>query len=158
MSIEQKTADALLQSEMTVTINNKQYNVAPPSIATLVMASSKIAELPSVELNKDNILMETIAIAPECAIVSDIIAILILGAKKIKREGKCWWNPFKKSEFEALKNEIEESVTPRELQELLAGLLMRMDIGDFFGVTTSLIGVNLTKAKMMKTNQTQFGR
>ncbi len=158
MSIEQKTADAVLQNEMEVTINGKKYMVAPPSIATLVMASAKIAELPSVELNRDNILMETIAIAPDCAIVSDIIAILILGAKKIKREKRHLWNPFSKSEFDKLKKEIEESVTPRELQDILAGLLMRMDIGDFFGVTTSLIGVNLTKAKMKKTNQTQFGR
>ena len=155
--IEQKTAKVLLQEQMSVTIGGKAYKTSQPTIATLVMASEKISHLPVTELSKDDILTEALAIAPQCREIAEIIAIFILGAKAVRSQEnglkakfyKLLHMPYK-SEFRTITDELYYNATPSQLNKALAELIMAMEIGDFFGLTTTLLSINLTREKMKK--------
>ena len=81
-TIEQNTAETLLQQPEAVAVGGKTYMIAPPSIATLVLVSRSIAELPHVRLDQDRVLESSLAIAKNCQDIGDIAATLILGAKR----------------------------------------------------------------------------
>lgn len=156
-TIEKKTADTLLQKPVQVTISGKTYTANQPTIATLVMASEKIAELPTVELDRDNIVNETFAIAPHGRLIAETIAILLLGAKRIRAQKKSikqrvlsLFGFETDNEYDRLVDELFYEATPSQLNKALAECVMSMQIGDFFGLTTTLLGINLTKAKMRK--------
>lgn len=154
--IEKKVADTILQKSKTVEIGGETYEVAPPSTATLILVSKEVAMLPPIEVNKEtDILTETLRIAKDCSFLGDIIAILILGANRITEKKRV----VKKRFFGLIKDVSDITVnrqkeladlllrhkSPKELNELTAHLLSGMEIGDFFGLTTSLIEINLTK-------------
>ena len=154
--IEEIVADTILQKKMTVEIGGEIYEVAPPSTATLILVSKEIAKLPTIEVNNDtDILTETLRIAKDCSFLGDIVAILILGANRITEEKRV----VKKRCFGLINDVSDITVnrqkeladlllrhkSPKELNELTAHLLSSMEIGDFFGLTTSLLKVNLTK-------------
>lgn len=149
-TIEGKTAQTILQQPTTVTVGGRQYKVAPPSTATLILASEAIAELPHVTMETDNVVNEALYYAKYCRPIGDIVAILILGAREADKPNDTggrkwsWRRKGAETKREALARELLE-MSPRELQSLLAEVMQLMEIGDFFGVTTFLCGVNMTK-------------
>lgn len=173
-TIEQKTAETLLQQPEAVAVGGKTYMIAPPSIATLVLASRCIAELPHIRLDQDRVLESSLAIAKNCENIGDIAATLILGAKRcfepktiIRRVSKCiLWGLFhfsyRKAETitrrEALARELMENLTPQQMHELIGQALIKMQVGDFFGLTTFLTEVNLTRPTKVETEATASGR
>lgn len=154
-TIEQRVARSILEKKQEVEIAGETYQVAPPTTATLIEVSAIVSTLPAVELDPDNILIESLRVAKDCRQIGDIIAVLVLGegndtttTKKVPRKGRKWYQ----SKF----IEVEETgrqalarkalqLSPSKLQTVLTQLLLSMEIGDFFGVTTSLIEVNLTR-------------
>lgn len=163
--IEERTADTILQKPETVTVGGKEYEVAPPSIATLVLASKYIARLPRVELDKENVLGGVLAVAKDCGMIGDILAILILGAKRSEEDAdrapsfiRRISNRKKETKRERLAKELLEAMKPRDAYSLLAKLVGNLQIADFFGLTTFLIGVNMTKATKVVTETTASGR
>lgn len=160
-TIEKKVAKAILQKPVSVKIGNQKYEIAPPSIATLILASEAISELPSIEVNRDNMFEEALAMAEGCRGVGDILAILILGAKGIteKREivKKRFFGLIKEKKTETidkkkeLSKKILEDMTPQQVSELFNTLLSNTQIAFFLGITTSLIEVNLLKRTKIKT-------
>lgn len=164
--IEERTADTILQKPETVTVGGKEYEVAPPSIATLVLASKYISRLPQVKLDQDNVLGDVLAVAKDCGVIGDILAILILGAKESEKAADSCvpslisrifrWNV--ETKRERLAKELLEAMKPRDAYSLLAKLVGNLQIADFFGLTTFLIGVNMTKATKVETETTASGR
>lgn len=166
--VESKVADTILQKSKTVDIGGEAFEVAPPTTATLILVSEEISLLPQIEVNKDtDVLTETLRIAKDCSFLGDIIAILILGAnglteKKTIHKKSFWGLISKKEEITINKQEelasfLLKHKSPKELNELFAELILGMEIGDFFGLTTSLIEINLIKPTR-EVGTTAFGQ
>lgn len=155
--IESKVADTILQRSQEVTIGDKTYQVAPPSTATLILVSELVAQMPQIELNTQEIMSESLKVAKDCKVIGDIIAVLILGAKKLKtKKAKKWFSRFKSQTIDTraeLAEEILDNITPFELNGLVQRLLGAMEISFFFGISTFLIGINLTKETKEETTQ-----
>ncbi len=155
-TIEQKVAETILQNGSTMLIGGANYEVAPPSTATLILVSAEISKLPQIELTDDKeILPWVLSNAKDCGFLGDIVAILVLGAKGItetKKITKSHLFGLINSEEEVFINHREilcksllEDYTPKQLKDVAIELLNRMEVGDFFGLTTFLLEINLTK-------------
>lgn len=160
-TIEQTVAETILEQPFEVKVGEKSYQVASASTATLILVSEAISQLPHIALDTEKVVEETLSVAKDCRILGDIAAILILGAKNITEKKKvpqikekrhmCGLirRPYtveveitidKKAE---LAKELLEDVSPRELNLIVSQILSRMQIADFFGLTTFLAELNL---------------
>lgn len=170
-TLEQKAADTILQRSAKVTIGGTEYEAAPPSIATLILVSEAVARLPKRKLNEKNIVAECLAVAKDCRPLGDIAAILVLGARHITERANdpqtarrgflrrfFTKRPKPLTKLEALSNEIINTYSPTELHSLIVMLLQRMDLADFFGLTTFLTEVNLLRQTKVETKTTAFGQ
>lgn len=157
-TIEQKVAATVLQKDKEITIGNRVFSVAPPSVATLILASEAVSLMPSVELNPKNILSEVLFVAKDCRILGDVVAILILGAKNLKEkitEQVEVKRRFRRPQIETVEKVIDrkaelskwllEELEPVELRKLFSELIHGFQLGDFFGLTTFLIETNLLR-------------
>lgn len=169
MTIEQKVAKEILQMPEEIKIGGRTYEAAPPSIATLILVSEAISQLPRLELDNDNVATGSLRTAKDCRKIGEILAVLLLGAKHI-REGQempqgglhrlfRWlsWRG-RKDTVEELSGRLLEELSPHELQSLLARLLARMELADFFALTTFLQEVNLTRPTKVVNGTTASGR
>lgn len=166
-TIESRVADEVLQRPMTVKIGGKDYDVAPPTLATLILVSAEIARMPSEKIDMKDMIYGTIARAEEYRPVADAIAVLILGAKGLKGTRKRLRSRY----FGLVREEVEEPVdlkaelselilnecSPHDLNMMLVDLLKRMQLGDFFGLTVSLTEINLLR-RTKETVTTASGR
>lgn len=57
-TIEQKAAETILQTPVEVKVGSKTYMTAPPSTATLILASEAVSRLPHVVLDPKNVVEE----------------------------------------------------------------------------------------------------
>lgn len=155
MEIEKKVADTILQKPYKVEIGGVTYEVAPPSIATLIVVSGLVAKLPDFNLDEKNVLLETLRIAKDCSLLGDIVATLILGADNLEEEkvviNKRFFGIIREEVKTTINNQrilsdnILKKLTPREVNNMTIDILSRMEVGDFFVFTASLIEVNMTK-------------
>lgn len=167
-TIEQKTAQAILQKTEDITVGGKTYQVSPPSTATLILASEAISQLPSRKMNSGDVLNESLAVAKDCRMIGDIVAILILGAKKLSKTRRRGWRSFidkltrrnrtVDESMAELSRKLLEDLPPKELNELCARLLSQMQIGDFFGLTSFLQEINLLRPTKEVSETTASGR
>ncbi len=173
--IEQRTAEAVLQKPKEVTIRGRKYTIAPPSIATLILASEAVGKLPALKLDSESVVEEVLRNARDCEAIGEFVAVLLLGAKRV-REGKTpavrkhsalfgllkWetYDPGETSgEKEALARELLEELTPREMYTLITEALVEMQLQDFFGLTTFLTEINLTRpTRKVETGATASGQ
>lgn len=171
---EQKAAQTILQQPEEIKVGAKTYTVAPPSVATLILVSGAVSRLPHIKLDEERVLEETLSVAKDCAELGDIAATLILGAKHVndieerrvtQRKRRLWGLFHTKSttvEYETkmdrLKRELLEELTPRELYNLIARTLQKMQVGDFFGLTTFLTAINLMRPTKVETEATASGQ
>lgn len=160
-TIEQMVAETVLEKPLEIKVGEKAYQVAPASTATLILVSEAISQLPHIALDTEKVVEETLSVAKDCRVIGDIAAILILGSKNITEKKKvpqikekrylCGLirRPYtveiettvdKKAE---LARELLEEVSPRELNLIVSQILSRMQIADFFGLTTFLTELNL---------------
>lgn len=135
-NIESKVASAILQRPKVIFVGKKKYKVSKPSTATILLVSEAISQLPQEKLDANNLLYESLRIGKDCAPLGRIAAILIVGAKK--------YNAIR---VNRLARRLLLDLSPKELNALVANLLGTQEIGDFFGLTTSLIEVNIMKPK-----------
>lgn len=170
-TLEEKAADTILQRAAKVKIGGKEYEAAPPSIATLILVSEAVSRLPQRKLDDKSIVSECLAVAKDCRPLGDIAAIMILGARHINdktndphTEQKGWFrrlfsrNSNSVTKKEALAQEIIDTYTPSELHGLITMLLQRMDLADFFALTTFLTEVNLLRQTKVETGTTAYGQ
>lgn len=170
---EQRVADTILQEPTIIKVGGKEYPVAPPSTATLILASASVSHLPRITLDESHLVQDVLASAKDCAAIGDIIAVMILGAKHVKdevvhieeRTKRYLFGLFKRkkrvevreSKREQLSRELLENLSPRQLQTALAQILGTLEVGDFFGLTTFLLEVNTTRPTKV-VNQTASGQ
>lgn len=162
-SIESRVSKTVLQQREEITVGDETIEVAPPSTATLILVSEETAKLPHIKLDSENIAGEVLYVAKDCRVLGDIVAILILGAKNLVEHKKILVKNEKRRLFGLIKEiheeeteitinhkailakKLLEDITPRELHNLTVRLLKALQIADFFGLTTSLIEVNLIR-------------
>lgn len=170
---EERVASTILEQPMLIKVGSKEYAVAPPSTATLILASAAASTLPAVSLDEGKLVEATLNIAKDCTPFGDIVATLILGAKHVndqvtrteERTVKYFGGLLKRrvrvevseTKREQLSRELLEELSPRELQSTLAQILQTLEIGDFFGLTTFLLAVNTIRPTKVG-NQTAFGQ
>lgn len=65
-NIETKVAQTILQQPEEITVGDKVYKAAPPSAATLILASEAVARMPKIQLNTERIVDEVLAIGKDC--------------------------------------------------------------------------------------------
>lgn len=153
--IERKVADAILEKNIgTLEIDGKQYNIAPPSIATLILVSEIVAGLPIVEkVDNKQIVYSVLHHAKDFKALGEMAAVLILGAKESKRNEK---KPrfyrirhFFGYEYKPTKDELAEiilqNVRPTVLFDVIIQRLKDMEVSSFFAITTSLSEANILK-------------
>lgn len=165
-TLEKRVVDALLERDSDVLrIDGEEFPIAPPTVATLMLVSEVVAELPIVNGNADNALVEVLATAKDMGAVGKITAILILGAKRvhekrmitIREAEERWrwtWRGLKKvlkpaqevTEVEWLARKVLDEVSPKELLKIVQKRLLLLEVGDFFGLTTSLSEANQLRA------------
>lgn len=175
-TLEEKTANTILQKSREVRIGDKTYTAAQPSTATLILVSEAVSHLPKVKLNDKDIASECLSIAKDCRLLGDIAAILILGARHITEtvrtphtdEKRLFWGliRYKQTVIReqtidrkgALAKEILEELSPLELHSLIGNLLSGMDLADFFALTTFLTEINLLRQTKVETGTTASGQ
>lgn len=171
---EAKVTQTILQQPMDITIGTKTYNVAPPSVATLILASEIVSRLPHEHLNEEKVIQETLSIAKDCHELGNLAAVLILGAKHVNdlverrktRKKRHLWGLFHTHEEtvvietakEQLSRELLEEATPRDLNNSISQILFTMQVGDFFGLTTFLTEINLMRPTKVVTEPTASGQ
>lgn len=166
-TIEQQVADVILGRNIAaIEIDGEMYNVAPPSIATLIMASEIISTMPYVDAiasdapNRNEMIFRTVLkSAKDFAALGELAAVLILGAKGLYEE-KVIEIPTRRlfglirgkkriskriDKRDKLARAIMEGMPPSKLFELLLNRINRLEIGSFFAITTSLSEVNILK-------------
>jgi len=154
-TIEQNASKTILQAPKEVKVGDTVYEVAPPTMATLILASELISQLPATKLDNNNILFETLSIAKDCRLVGDIVATIILGARNLTSEKEtvkthCFGFLKKKktvhiNNLSELSKKLIEELSPAELNNVFAEILKTMQISDFFGLTSSLLEINLLR-------------
>ena len=173
-TIQGRVADEVLQRTETVTLGGKEYEVAPPTVGTLIMVSEEISSLPQLRLDSENLVYDVLREAKNCKAVARAVAVMILGSRMaangaktseterggifarlcIRRREKA-----KETPVDALARELLYSASPEEMQSAVAQLVQRMQLGDFFGLTTFLNAINQTKpTREVGTKTTASGR
>lgn len=118
-------------------------------------------------MSSDNIVSDVLRNARDCRGIGDILAVAILGAKRLTSKEKA----VRKSLFglrsetveteKNLKSELSRAIleecTPKELNDILIRVLKDMQLSDFFGLTVSLTEINLLR-KTKETGTTASGR
>lgn len=160
-TIEQQVAEAILQKATTsIEIDGHTFEVAPPSPATLILVSATTSQMPAIDKKTDNILFETLRTAKDADVIGKIAATLILGAKRIREARKItvatkrtWsWRKMRfvteevtMSEFDFLTRAILEEISPATLSQVISQRFLDMQVADFFGLSTSLSEINITR-------------
>lgn len=167
-NLEKLVSDTILQkSSDVIVIDGVEYPITPPTAGTVIMISELVSQLPIVNRNTDNVLLEVLGTAKDMAIIGKIVATLILGVKRIKErrykiithstEIKRWsWRTLRSEidiktstkhilEIDYLAERILDELTNKTLVELVSKRLGLMQIGDFFELTTFLSEANHLK-------------
>lgn len=173
-TIEQRVADTILQKATEIKVGDKTYTAAPPSIATLILVSEAVSQLPHIKLDDTDIVREVLSVAKDCRILGDIAAILILGARHInekvenvqidekhylcglvRRKRKMSVITDRKT---MLAHELLETLSPARMHQVITQLLSGLDLGDFFALTTFLTEINLMRQTKVESETTVFGQ
>jgi len=146
-TIENRVAEAILQTgSESFTVAGQQYEVSKPTVATVIMCSELISQLPEVrDVSPENIVYETLRIAKDTRIIGRIAATLILGAKRVLEKRKITVESVEIDETDYIAQNILLEYSPSELNDLITGRLSKLEIGSFFGITTSLAEANILK-------------
>lgn len=160
-TIESRVASAILERSVdNIEIKGITYDIASPSIATLIIVSELIASLPIVEkVEKTEIVNSVLHHARFFRPLGDIAAVLILGAKNLTEERtivqeKRYLFGLIKRKYETkikidkraeLAKAILENVRPTVLFDVVVRRLQDMEISSFFAITTSLSEANILK-------------
>lgn len=169
-TIEQKTADAVLQRQKKITIGDSEYTIGKPSVATVIMLSELVSQLPPMTTdNGTTVLKEVLRTAKDTRLFGRIVAVLILGAKQViaeeqktSQKSKKWlfWRNKHKNLVEEITEKAILNLSPSEMSEIITDCLNNLEIGAFFVLTTSLRANNIlkpTKSEVVTNPTTQSG-
>ena len=148
MNIEKQVANAILQKDIEIVLGSRQIKVPRPTLGTMIEVSKMISEFGITDVKTDlqNALTETIRIAKDCDKLADILALLILGAKKAVSRIKIFGISINiKNRQKRLKKEILENLSPKPIAEAIAAIFGEMECGFFLSIITILKQGNILK-------------
>lgn len=171
-SPEEKTADALLERSQPFVLGDKTYELAPPTLATLILVSEELAKLPSelfdFDEKTDSPVVIPLRTARHAHGLSRALARIIVGARpklspwqRVQRVAHsiCPWLVSAPDVVERLAIEIERSTSIQALALSFVGLTHRLEVHDFFSFTTFLSALRVTKpTRRVETKATAPGR
>lgn len=142
-TIESRVADTVLQKPRTIVAGDQSFQVAPPTIATLIEVSGLISQMPEIDGDAEKIILEALRNAKHCRVLGDIAAMLVCGASRHTVLPLRWIHSqrMRKTALKMLQ------LSPDELHRLITEALYGMEIASFFGLTVSLSEINMTKSK-----------
>ena len=155
--VEEKAADTILQKPIEVKVGSKTYEVAKPTLATLMEVSKYISLLPDAgTIDKNDIVPFILSNASNAgAILAKIAAVLIIGAQGIqkiaqkrKKRAFLWFYRTcteTKSNVDALSEEIAINVSCEELNGIISEALSHQSIGFFLSSIISLKGASISE-------------
>lgn len=175
-TLEQHTADVILQRPKKFTIGGKEYEMAQPTLATLVLVSEAVAELPETVFKEDSLVVDVLREARHFRGLAEIAAIMLLGEKnlttverrKIVKPGKTYlWGLLREPDIETEEEFIVDckaaltkellNCNIRELSAAVGMLIRSMQTEDFFVVASFLTSINLTKPTRKEAQMTVSG-
>lgn len=161
--IENLVASAILERSVgTIEINGQRYDIAPPTLATLILVSEIVATFPVVDkskIEKTDRIYSALHNAQYFRRIGEMLGVLILGAKNIMEtrtriEKRKWLFGLirrKKKITETVNRAKElgdvliENIRPTLAYDLIIALLQQNEISSFFAITTSLSEANIIK-------------
>lgn len=160
-TIESRVAATILERTVsTLEIEGVTYNIAPPTIGTLILASEIVSFFPQIDDvdDKQRIFMALFK-AKDFKMLADLAAVLILGSKRMTEEREVTvekrhiFGLIKRKHREKqtvdlraeLAKKILDNVRPSVLFEVIVKRLRDNEIMTFFAITTSLNAANILK-------------
>lgn len=143
-TIESQTADTILQSPKKISIGEKEYEVARPNFATLIEVSKLISTAPKIP-NSEDALVKSLAIAQDAGVLTEILALLIVGYKKSNSLLSYYRKIKRKIKRKKLSIEICNELNNKEILDAIVELLTDMEVGFFLSIITFLNEVNLLR-------------
>jgi len=152
--IEKKAGATLTQRPVPVFIGKRLYQAPAPTVATIILVSELIAQMPEHESTPDeNLLFSSLSLAKDTKALGQIAAVLVLGFKRYTRATEAVGiKALLYRKDRALADFILANLRPGQLSEVITNVLRQMEIADFFALTTSLGDINLlrrTKAEVV---------
>lgn len=143
-TVEQKVADTILQRPDIIRIGEREIVVAKPTTASLIMASAAASKMPRVNINGSDIISEMLRVGKDCNVIGEVLACLIVEAKGSTGSAEERLNY--ENKIKETSSILLEECSPSKLEEIALQLLQTSEVSHFFGLSTFLIDVNLTKA------------
>ncbi|MCM1166759.1 MAG: hypothetical protein NC401_12205 [Ruminococcus sp.] len=156
-TIESRVADTILESKIgTVEIDGTKYDIAPPTVATLIMVSQIVSRLPIMpKYTGADVVNAVLRDAKDYAALGELAAVMVLGANHltetrtvVKRK---WFGLRRIEETHVIDRKTElahkilHTLSPTDLYDLILKRINGLDISSFFVITTSLSEANLLK-------------
>ena len=160
-TIESRVAATILERSVgTLEIEGVKYDIAPPTLGTLILASEIVSVFPEVaDVEDKQRLFKALFMAKDYKMLAELAAVLILGAKHLSEErdvtvvkrsffGLIRRKRTVKQTFD-LRAELAEkillNVRPSVLFDVIVKRLRDNEIMTFFAITTSLNAANILK-------------
>ncbi|MDR2834583.1 MAG: hypothetical protein LBV69_00060 [Bacteroidales bacterium] len=141
----------IFQDFTEITILDRIFKVAPPTIGTMILVSEEIGKMDKLDLKNETdneIIFKTIANAENGVFLGRILAIMILGAKIIKKghkkDIKSFFKPKNKT-LDKLTEYIIDNTSADNLFIIFKEILSMQKIDFFFANMQFLNEVNLLK-------------
>lgn len=153
MNTHEEVANAILQRKTELKIGEKKFQVAPPTIATLIEVSVRVAKMDFDEPQEETQLNYVLRNARKAKSIPEVLALLILGEQKAfapetwTTKIARWLRLEPKSAFEELTHQLATQHTPEELMQAFVEVLSKMEIESFFAISTFLRRVNVIEPK-----------
>lgn len=160
-TIESRVAATILQRTVgTLEIEGVKYDIAPPTLGTLILASEIVSVFPQIDEVEDKQRIFTALFkAKDFKMLADLAAVLILGSKRLSEERevtivkrrffglfKCKRKVKQTVDLRAeLAQKILDNVRPSVLFEVIIQRLRDNEVMTFFAITTSLSAANILK-------------
>ena len=160
-TIESRVAATILERSVgELEIEGVKYNIAPPTLGTLILASEIVSVFPDItDVEQSQRLFKALFIAKNFKPLADLAAVLILGAKHLteEREVTVTQRKFfglikrkmKVKQTVDVRAELAEkillNVRPSTLFDVIIKRLRDNEIMTFFAITTSLNAANILK-------------
>lgn len=162
-TIESRVASAILERNVaSIDIDGTRYDIAPPTLATLILASEIISTFPVVDatkIDRENRIYSALQNARHYRRIGELIGVLILGAKNVNGErettsvSRHLFGLIRRRKTVVTKcnravelgEKIMMNVRPSVIYELIVKLLQQNEITTFFAITTSLSAANILK-------------
>ncbi len=152
--MEELVEKTVLEKEVEIILRGEKYNVAPPSIATLILFSKYVGKLPKEVLNKEKPIASLMSNADKLHYLGYAIASAILGVEDFNKKCKLERSMFDRLRFwketktipqgELLAEKINK-IEVEEVYSAFVKVLSSMKLNVFFQLTISLLEMNLTK-------------